>query len=169
MVGQPLPATAQVAEREGHYVAQLLNTWAARWAARGGLPDDAEAAGQLRPFQGAGELSVGDRQLAASRSSRPCAARPDPLVGPGTLLPALPPPPPDVASAPFRHANVGMLAYLGGYSALAQLPSARLKGWWSWLLWRSAYLTKLGSWRARLQVPVDWAKTLLMGRDMSRF
>ena len=38
----------------------------------------------------------------------------------------------------------------------------------SWLLWRSAYLTRLGSWRLRMQVPIDWMKTLLFGRDISR-
>jgi len=39
----------------------------------------------------------------------------------------------------------------------------------SWFLWRSAYLTRLGSWRLRLQVPLDWLKTLMFGRDTSRF
>lgn len=39
----------------------------------------------------------------------------------------------------------------------------------SWFLWRSAYLTKLGSWRLRMQVPMDWTKTILFGRDISRF
>lgn len=39
----------------------------------------------------------------------------------------------------------------------------------SWFLWRSAYLTKLGSWRLRMQVPIDWTKTILFGRDISRF
>jgi len=42
-------------------------------------------------------------------------------------------------------------------------------GFTSWLVWRSAYLTRLGSWRLRMQVPLDWTKTLLYGRDISRF
>jgi len=42
-------------------------------------------------------------------------------------------------------------------------------GFPSWFLWRSAYLTQLGSWRLRMQVPIDWTKTILFGRDVSRF
>ena len=34
---------------------------------------------------------------------------------------------------------------------------------------RSAYLTKLGSWRNRMQVPLDWLRTLLFGRDTTQF
>ena len=71
--------------------------------------------------------------------------------------------------APFKFTSAGMLAYIGGYSALSDLPAAKLKGWHSWFLWRSAYLTRLGSWRLRMQVPLDWLKTLLFGRDTSRF
>ena len=44
-----------------------------------------------------------------------------------------------------------------------------LSGFHAWLVWRSAYLTKLGSWRARMQVPIDWMKTFIFGRDLSRF
>lgn len=70
---------------------------------------------------------------------------------------------------PFRFKSMGMLAYIGRYEALTDTPVARLQGFHSWLLWRSAYLTRLGSWRLRMQVPVDWSKTLLFGRDISRF
>ncbi|KAJ8908012.1 hypothetical protein NDN08_008112 [Rhodosorus marinus] len=76
----------------------------------------------------------------------------------------------------FRFASKGMLAYLGNYSGVASLVSqdkagkdVKMKGHIAWLLWRGAYLSKLGTWRNRLQVPVDWAKTLLFGRDPSRF
>lgn len=71
-----------------------------------------------------------------------------------------------------------MLAYLGGYSGVASVVTGtengsgghmRMKGTMAWLLWRGAYLSKLGSWRNRLQVPVDWMKTILFGRDSSRF
>jgi len=84
--------------------------------------------------------------------------------------------------------NKGLLAYLGGYEALAQLssvelgigdaqrggfrawmPGAMMKGLLPWVLWRSAYLTKLGGWRLRMQVPIDWFKTFFLGRDISRF
>jgi len=70
---------------------------------------------------------------------------------------------------PFTFKSMGMLAYLGEYTALSDLPEIKLKGITSWFLWRSAYLTRLGSWRLRMQVPLDWIKTFLFGRDTSRF
>uniref|UniRef100_A0AC34F3K7 FAD/NAD(P)-binding domain-containing protein n=1 Tax=Panagrolaimus sp. ES5 TaxID=591445 RepID=A0AC34F3K7_9BILA len=101
----PLPCTAQVAEREGRYLAKSLNEMAKN----------------------------------------------------GNV------------SKPFTFKSMGMLAYIGDYKALSDLPEFKLKGITSWLLWRSAYLTRLGSWRLRLQVPLDWLKTLIFGRDTSRF
>ncbi|XP_067131727.1 uncharacterized protein [Centruroides vittatus] len=98
----PLPATAQVAERQGRYLAKCLNKT-------------------------------------------------------------------DTADIPeFHFKSMGMLAYLGEYTALSDLPEMKLQGFFSWFLWRSAYLTRLGSWRSRMQVPMDWLKTLLFGRDISR-
>jgi NADH:ubiquinone reductase (non-electrogenic) len=74
---------------------------------------------------------------------------------------------------------MGMMAYLGSYEGLFQAknvqigsrnePIAKFSGWKAWLLWRSAYFTKLGSWRLRLQVPIDWLKAMVVGRDVSRF
>ncbi|XP_014664951.1 PREDICTED: internal alternative NAD(P)H-ubiquinone oxidoreductase A1, mitochondrial-like isoform X1 [Priapulus caudatus] len=71
--------------------------------------------------------------------------------------------------SPFKFKNMGMLTYIGGYRALTDTPEAKLKGVMSWVLWRSAYLTRLGSWKLRLQVPMDWIKALFYGRDTSRF
>lgn len=74
-------------------------------------------------------------------------------------------------SKPFAWVDMGMLAYIGGYEAISDLPSksGKLTGFKSWLLWRSVYMTKLGSWRNRMQVPFDWARTFFFGRDTSRF
>ena len=71
--------------------------------------------------------------------------------------------------APFRFQSQGMLAYIGEYKGLSDLPVGKMKGFMSWLLWRSAYTTRLGSWRLRMQVPIDWFKTFFFGRDTSRF
>jgi NADH:ubiquinone reductase (non-electrogenic) len=79
---------------------------------------------------------------------------------------------------PFQYHHGGSLAFIGSFtavsdftqgSAIAPLYGARLKGWVSWFIWRSAYLTKLGSWRNRLQVPADWTRTLIFGRDTTQF
>lgn len=77
-------------------------------------------------------------------------------------------------AAPYAFHSKGLLAYLGSYEGLfdSQLSTGgqgTLSGWKAWFLWRSAYLTKLGSWRLRLQVPIDWLKTMVVGRDLSRF
>lgn len=71
--------------------------------------------------------------------------------------------------SPFHFKSAGMLAYIGDYKALTDLPEFKTQGFTSWFLWRSAYLTRLGSWRLRMQVPIDWLKTLLFGRDTSHF
>lgn len=70
---------------------------------------------------------------------------------------------------PFSWKNIGMLAYLGDYQGLADFPTSKLQGFKSWILWRSVYFTKLGSWRSRFQVPFDWARTFIWGRDVSQF
>lgn len=69
----------------------------------------------------------------------------------------------------FELQTWGMLAYVGGYRAIHDTKLDRSKGFHSWVLWRSAYATMLGSWRLRMQVPIDWAKTWFFGRDTSRF
>ncbi|XP_022342033.2 uncharacterized protein LOC111135886 [Crassostrea virginica] len=69
----------------------------------------------------------------------------------------------------FTFQSRGMLAYIGRYEGVSDIPKIKMQGVSSWFLWRSAYLTKLGSWRLRMQVPIDWTKTILFGRDISRF
>jgi NADH:ubiquinone reductase (non-electrogenic) len=104
LAGQNLPATAQVAMKEGRYLAQALN----------------------RRAQGK-------------------------------------------KVAPFEYSHLGMLAYLGGNRALADLPNFKGAGWAAWLFWRSAYLTRLLSWKNKAQVLFDWVKAQIFGRDISRF
>lgn len=52
--------------------------------------------------------------------------------------------------------------------ALQSAPGISLKGFFSFLVWRSAYLTRLISWRNRLYVMVNWATTMVFGRDVSK-
>jgi NADH:ubiquinone reductase (non-electrogenic) len=69
----------------------------------------------------------------------------------------------------FRFRAMGMLAYIGGGQALADLPQAAWSGRGAWLFWRSVYLTKLVSTGNKIKVLFDWAKAALLGRDLSRF
>jgi NADH:ubiquinone reductase (non-electrogenic) len=70
---------------------------------------------------------------------------------------------------PFRFKAQGMLAYIGGGQALADLPQVKWSGRGAWLFWRSIYLTKLVSPANKIKVLFDWFKARLLGRDLSRF
>lgn len=102
--GKFLPATSQVAQQEGYYLAKSLNA------------------------------------LARQRTVRP-----------------------------FVYHHKGMLAYIGSNRALADLPQVKGRGFSTWIFWRSAYLTKLVSWKNKVLVVFDWIKTFVFGRDSSRF
>jgi NADH:ubiquinone reductase (non-electrogenic) len=70
---------------------------------------------------------------------------------------------------PFHFNPSGMLAYIGGGEALADLPQVKWSGRGAWLFWRSVYLTKLVSPSNKVKVLFDWVKARLFGRDLSRF
>jgi NADH:ubiquinone reductase (non-electrogenic) len=70
---------------------------------------------------------------------------------------------------PFAFRSFGMLAYIGGNKALADLPQYKGTGFSAFLFWRSAYLTKLVSFKNKILVLFDWVKTFLFGRDVSNF
>ncbi|GIL90035.1 hypothetical protein Vretimale_18104 [Volvox reticuliferus] len=74
----------------------------------------------------------------------------------------------------FRYRHLGSMATVGGHSAVLELGDAQRKqlslaGFLSWVAWRSAYLTRLGSIPKRLAVAFDWTVTMLFGRDLSRW
>lgn len=140
----PLPPLAQVAEQQGKYLAHILN----------------EEAAHMNPWQG------GQGSPAASKQ------------GPNSSNQGSPP------IQPFKYKHLGSMATVGGTSAVLQLGGAgaggpdsfkigrkriSIAGFISWVAWRSAYLTRLGTVRARLQVAFDWTITLLFGRDLSRW
>ncbi|KAJ7964203.1 Internal alternative NAD(P)H-ubiquinone oxidoreductase [Quillaja saponaria] len=119
--GKPeLPALAQVAERQGKYLANLLN----RIGKAGG-----------RHANSSKDMAFGD---------------------------------------PFVYKHLGSMATLGRYKALVDLRQSKdakgfsFAGFISWFIWRSAYLTRVISWRNRLYVAINWATTFLFGRDISR-
>ncbi|KAF8029812.1 hypothetical protein BT93_E2285 [Corymbia citriodora subsp. variegata] len=75
---------------------------------------------------------------------------------------------------PFVYRHLGSMASVGRYKALVDLRQSKdakgisHAGFVSWLVWRSAYLTRVVSWRNRFYVAVNWATTLVFGRDNSR-
>ncbi|MQL80555.1 hypothetical protein Taro_012999 [Colocasia esculenta] len=119
--GKPvLPALAQVAERQGKYLAGLLN----RIGRRGGGHANS-----------ASDIELG---------------------------------------APFVYRHLGSMATVGRYKALVDLRQSKdakglsLAGFVSWFIWRSAYLTRVVSWRNRFYVAINWLTTFVFGRDISR-
>jgi len=70
---------------------------------------------------------------------------------------------------PFIYKHKGSLAYVGGNSAVAEVGQWRLGGFATWWMWRSIYLTKQFSFRNRMLVCSDWFRTIVFGRDNSRF
>lgn len=116
----PLPALAQVAERQGKYLAALLN----RIGKEGGGHANCAV-----------NLKFGD---------------------------------------PFVYKHMGSMASVGSYKALVDLRQSKeakgisLAGFVSWFIWRSAYLTRVVSWRNRFYVAINWLTTLVFGRDISR-
>ena len=70
---------------------------------------------------------------------------------------------------PFEYKRMGMLAYVGGNRAVADLPGVKAGGFITFLFWRSVYFSKLMSLRNRVLVLFDWVKSHVLGRDLSRF
>lgn len=71
----------------------------------------------------------------------------------------------------FRFDNLGMLAYVGDSRALAEIPRARLRwrGILTYFFWRSAYLTRLVTFKNKVLVLFNWLMTWMFGRDLSKF
>lgn len=76
--------------------------------------------------------------------------------------------------APFQFLDLGILAYTGRFSALAQLQltpeedsRVKVSGKVGFGLWRSIYLAKQTSVRNQMLVFFDWIKAKLFGRDIT--
>jgi NADH dehydrogenase FAD-containing subunit len=140
-----LPATAQVASQQGEYLAKMMNR-------KFDLSPAVTEEGIFPP-------PVRDPARTESSLS-------DVVTNFATNS--------DEYAKPFQFLNLGILAYTGGGSALAQVPyspdAAPVKGSGQIgnLLWRSVYLSKQVSWRNRFMVVNDWTRRQLFGRDVTR-
>lgn len=139
-----LPATAQVAAQQGEYLAQLLNK-------KFNMSPPVTAEGIFPPPKVEEDTVTSPSDAIASFSI-------------GT----------DEYARPFQFLNLGILAYTGGGSALAQVEVVPEKdpvkgsGKIGNAVWRSVYLSKQVSWRNRLLVLNDWTRRRLFGRDITR-
>ncbi|KAI5816349.1 hypothetical protein BZA77DRAFT_247082 [Pyronema omphalodes] len=74
--------------------------------------------------------------------------------------------------SPFEYTHQGSLAYIGMERAVADIAwwngNFASGGAWTYLFWRSAYLSMCFSTRNRVLVALDWLKVKVFGRDVSR-
>jgi len=73
----------------------------------------------------------------------------------------------------FAYTHQGSLAYIGSEKAIADIPffgngNIASGGLATMIFWRSAYISTLFSLRNRTLVLLDWTKTRILGRDVSR-
>ncbi|VEU34595.1 unnamed protein product [Pseudo-nitzschia multistriata] len=142
----PLPATGQVAAQQGEYLAKLMN----KGYDLSPESDSNDGATEIPPARSPDYQSTISESIASfSTGTKECAK-------------------------PFQFLNLGILAYTGGGSALAQVSTAPeaqpIKGTGKVgnALWKSVYISKQVSWRNRLMVINDWARRQIFGRDITR-
>lgn len=142
-----LPATAQVASQQGEYLAKLFNK-------EYDLSPDRSAEGVFPP------------PMQVPQQTKTTVS--DAIAGFATANWT------GEFAKPFQFLNLGILAYTGGGSALAQVTPApkvapvKGSGKLGYAVWRSVYLSKQISWRNRLLVLNDWTNRRLFGRDITR-
>lgn len=71
---------------------------------------------------------------------------------------------------PFEHNNKGVLAYLGGTTAVYGAPKGlpKLTGFLGYFTWRSAYWSMQLSMRNRVMLAWNWTSNAMFGRDLTR-
>lgn len=75
----------------------------------------------------------------------------------------------DIKDSKFTFKDMGIMAYIGNWSAILQSSGGDISGRAAWFVWRGAYLAKSMSWRNRLLIPYYWLINWMFGRDISRF
>ena len=70
--------------------------------------------------------------------------------------------------ATFHYRNMGMLASLGGYSAVADVFGFRFSGFPAWVAWRAVYWAKLPGVARKASVLFDWLLDLVFRRDIAQ-
>lgn len=137
--------TAQVASQEGAFLAKLFNNMAKTEELESNIRELSSSL-NLKPGNSADsskQIEEYERQLRRIKDIKP-----------------------------FHYSHQGSLAYIGSEKAVADVAwfngNVASGGTWTYLFWRSAYLSMCFSTRNRLLVINDWAKSKVFGRDVSR-
>lgn len=140
--------TAQVASQQGAFLARLFNNMAKTQALEHELRHLQDLAVQTQP---ADDRESIDREVAKKAK----------LIRKVKQL------------SPFEYTHQGSLAYIGMERAVADISwwngNLASGGAWTYLFWRSAYLSMCFSTRNRVLVALDWLKVKVFGRDVSRY
>lgn len=72
------------------------------------------------------------------------------------------------STAPFVYNPKGMMVYVGGWEAIADIGTKEVSGRTAWLVWRSVYFSMAVSWRNKILIPIYWFTTWLFGRDITK-
>ncbi|SMQ47458.1 unnamed protein product [Zymoseptoria tritici ST99CH_1A5] len=139
--------TAQVASQEGAFLARLFNQMAKTEEIESQLLSLSEAQGNA-PNKEARQQAFEDIKDLQKRLRRV------------------------KQMGPFEYSHQGSMAYIGSEKAVADISwltgNLASGGQLTYLFWRSAYLSMCFSSRNRILVFVDWFKSYLFGRDVSR-
>lgn len=69
----------------------------------------------------------------------------------------------------FFYQSSGTLISLGKWMAIGEIFGRTFSGHIAWWVWRTVYLSKLISFRKKVEVAIDWTMDLFSPRDISRF
>ena len=67
----------------------------------------------------------------------------------------------------FHFQGIGQLTMVGRHAGAGKLYGLKLSGFIPWYLWRSVYLAKMPSLRAKVRIAVDWTLELLFPHDIT--
>jgi len=62
---------------------------------------------------------------------------------------------------PFSFKPLGIMASIGRHNAVAEVLGLRLSGFIAWIFWRTVYLSKMPTFTRKLEVAMDWARSIL--------
>src|SRR5215471_10959467 len=62
---------------------------------------------------------------------------------------------------PFSFRPLGIMASIGHHNAVAEVHGLRLSGFVAWFFWRAVYLAKMPTLARKIEVAVDWARSII--------
>eukprot|EP00004_Rigifila_ramosa_P011865 TRINITY_DN2541_c0_g2_i2.p1 TRINITY_DN2541_c0_g2~~TRINITY_DN2541_c0_g2_i2.p1 ORF type:complete len:349 (+),score=110.33 TRINITY_DN2541_c0_g2_i2:643-1689(+) len=166
------PPTAQVANQQGFYIADVLNNEAK--LLEKSRATAALQAGPTKTTETAPEKTTETTPAKTTETTPGKTTTTNVATTTSTTTPENTPKTPGSENAtvseipPFVYVHKGSLAYVGDDRAIVDLKGHLFAGQLSNVLWRSAYLAMMFSPRNKFLVLLDWGKTLLFGRDISR-